>query len=37
MFDSVHVIINPASGRDRPILSVLNDAFRQREWIGMSR
>jgi diacylglycerol kinase (ATP) len=27
-FDSVHVIINPASGKDRPVLSVLNDVFR---------
>jgi hypothetical protein len=26
---SVHVVINPASGRDQPILNVLNDVFRQ--------
>ena len=27
----VHVIINPASGRDEPILNVLNDVFGQHE------
>ena len=25
----VHVIVNPASGRDEPVLNVLNDVFRQ--------
>ncbi len=25
----VHVVINPASGKDEPILNVLNDVFRQ--------
>jgi YegS/Rv2252/BmrU family lipid kinase len=30
----VHVVINPASGKDEPILNVLNDVFRQHgvEW-----
>jgi YegS/Rv2252/BmrU family lipid kinase len=30
----VHVVINPASGRDEPILNVLNDVFREHgvEW-----
>ncbi len=27
----VHVIVNPASGRDEPILNVINDVFRQHE------
>ncbi len=26
-YHRVHVIINPASGRDEPILNVLNDVF----------
>ena len=30
----IHVVINPASGQDEPILNVLNDVFRQNkgEW-----
>ena len=28
---SIHVVINPASGQDEPILNVLNDVFRQHE------
>ena len=27
----VHVIVNPASGKDEPVLNVLNDVFRQHE------
>jgi diacylglycerol kinase family enzyme len=26
-FRRVHIIVNPASGQDRPVLSILNDAF----------
>src|SRR5438128_2386565 len=26
-FRRVHIIINPASGQDRPVLSILNDVF----------
>lgn len=26
-FKRVHIIVNPASGQDRPVLSILNDAF----------
>ncbi len=25
----IHVVINPASGKDEPILNVLNDVFRE--------
>jgi diacylglycerol kinase (ATP) len=28
-YQRIHVIINPASGKDQPILNVLNDVFRQ--------
>ena len=28
-FRRVHVVINPASGKDQPILNTLNDVFRQ--------
>jgi len=33
-FKRVHIIVNPASGQDRPVLSILNDAFRDTgvEW-----
>ena len=27
----VHVVVNPASGKDEPILNVLNDVFRQHD------
>ena len=27
----VHVVINPASGKDEPILNTLNDVFRQHD------
>ena len=30
-YHRVHIIINPASGRDEPILNVLNDVFRKHE------
>ncbi len=30
-YKRVHIIINPASGRDEPILNVLNDVFHQHE------
>ncbi len=26
-FKRIHIIVNPASGQDRPVLSILNDAF----------
>src|SRR4051794_21083613 len=26
-FGRVHIIINPASGQDRPVLAILNDVF----------
>jgi YegS/Rv2252/BmrU family lipid kinase len=26
-FERVHIIVNPASGQDRPVLSILNDVF----------
>lgn len=28
-FRRVHVVINPASGKDQPILNTLNDVFHQ--------
>ena len=33
-FRRVHVVINPASGKDQPILNTLNDVFHQHgvEW-----
>ena len=27
-FKRIHIIVNPASGQDRPVLGILNDAFR---------
>ena len=30
-YSRVHVIVNPASGNDEPVLNVLNDVFRQHE------
>ena len=32
----VHVIINPASGGNEPVLNVLNDVFRRTTWTGTS-
>lgn len=31
IYKRVHVVINPASGKDQPILNVLNDVFHQHE------
>src|SRR5512143_2200549 len=31
MYKRIHVIVNPASGPDRPILSILNRAFQPAE------
>ena len=30
-YKKVHIVINPASGKDEPILNVLNDVFHQHE------
>lgn len=30
-YPRIHVIVNPASGRDEPVLNVLNDVFREHE------
>jgi diacylglycerol kinase family enzyme len=31
MFKKPHIIINPAAGREEPILSLLNNAFREKK------
>ena len=31
LYRNVHVIINPASGPNRPILNTLNDVFRKHD------
>ena len=28
-YERIHIVINPASGKDEPILNVLNDVFHQ--------
>ena len=30
-YKKIHVVINPASGKDEPVLNVINDVFHQYE------
>lgn len=35
-YKKIHIVINPASGKDEPVLNVINDVFRQYPDIGWS-
>ncbi len=35
-YKRIHVVINPASGKDAPIINVLNDVFHQQTFAALS-